>query len=194
MAISSGDSAAASTFSPQPCGNQKADRRTNRKRILGKDARGSQSLHLRRIKMNSWERERLEEVGNVFDSSSMLRMDRSCKHRQHWGICFIILCKNDIYLLNTVNKWEGKLRRSSVTWNEAQSSCSLWVLTRMDPASSFSLFYPCRDGTCKESLGKMWMHHLIFFFLSMMYNNNKIIKQQMWILTKIKEYCCSGLS
>lgn len=39
--VCSGDSAAPGTFSPQPCGNQEAYRRTNRKRILGEDARGS---------------------------------------------------------------------------------------------------------------------------------------------------------
>lgn len=47
-------------------------------------------------------------------------------------------------------------------FKSGQTSCSLRVLTWMDPASSFSLFYPCRAQTWKESLGKNVNAPLIF--------------------------------
>lgn len=40
VCVCSGHSAAPGTFSSEPCGNQKADRGTYRKRILGEDTRG----------------------------------------------------------------------------------------------------------------------------------------------------------
>lgn len=40
LCVCSGHSAAPGTFSSEPCGNQKADRGTYRKRILGEDTRG----------------------------------------------------------------------------------------------------------------------------------------------------------
>lgn len=95
------------------------------------------------------------------------------------GTWFIVLYKNTVNTRKKGNKMLAQKNKpiKSCRWflNRAHSSYSLWVLTWMDPASSFSLFYPCRDQTCKESLGKN-VNAPHYFFVSILYKNNKIIK------------------
>lgn len=58
--------------------------------------------------------------------------------------------------------------------NQAQSSYSLWVLTWMDPASSFSLFYPCRSNLQRIPWKKC--ECITLFFVSILYKIIKLLK------------------